>query len=587
MSEAGYLIDVLIILGAAVVIVPLFQRLKASMVLGFIVAGALIGPYGFHFLREVEAPQHVAELGVVFLLFTVGLELNLERLRVIRKHVLGLGTAQVVVTAGVIGLAAAALGLEWRAALIVGGALALSSTAVVLQILAERGELTTRVGRVSFAILLLQDLAAVPLIAVVVALSPVGPTGGPMAGDSALVAIATAIGAVVGMVILGRLVLRPLFRMVADGHNVEIFAAVTLFTLLGMSYATAAVGLPMELGGFLAGLLLSESEFRHQVEGDIKPFRDLLLGLFFMTVGMSVDLGAVIANLPAVLALVIALVVAKTVIIAGLCRLSGLSTPAALHAGCLLSAGGEFAFVLFTLAASGGLMSTSVSAILVAAVVISMATTPLLAGIGANLANRVAARAGYASQDVAGDTADLQDHVLIAGFGRVGQSIAKMMTTAGVPWVAIEADMSRVAEARARNLPVYFGDGARVETLRAAGVERARGAVIILDNVNEAEHAVDLLRRQLPKLQVFARAHDHRHMRRLKAAGATEVVPETYEMSLQLAGVVLRRLGTETERVDSIVSQYRADEYALLSEVIFPTASGAIAKAAVTAQPAE
>jgi CPA2 family monovalent cation:H+ antiporter-2 len=342
----------------------------------------------------------------------------------------------------------------------------------------------------------------------------------------------------------------------------------------------------MELGGFLAGLLLSESEFRHQVEGDIKPFRDLLLGLFFMTVGMSVDLGAVIANLAVVLALVIALVAVKTAIIASLCRISGLSTSASIHAGCLLSAGGEFAFVLFSLAASGGLLSTSISAILVAAVVISMATTPLLAGIGANIASRVAARAGHAGQDIAGDTADLQDHVVIAGFGRVGQSIAKMMTAAGVPWVAIEADMSRVAEARARNLPVYFGDGARVETLRAAGVERARGAVIILDSVSQAEHAVDLLHRQMPTLNVFARAHDHRHMRRLKAAGATDVVPETYEMSLQLAGVVLRRLGTDPERVDSIVSQYRADEYALLSEIIFPSATAG-AKPAVTVQPAQ
>jgi CPA2 family monovalent cation:H+ antiporter-2 len=583
MTGPGYLIDVLIILAAAVVIVPLFQRLKASMVLGFIVAGALIGPFGFNFLREVDAPKHVAELGVVFLLFTIGLELNLERLRVIRSHVLGLGTAQVVVTGVLIGLAAVALGLDTRQAVVIGGALALSSTAVVLQLLAERGELATRVGRVSFAILLLQDLAVVPLVAVVGALAATEPA----MGGSAAIAILTAIGAVVGMLILGRLVLRPLFRLVADGHNVEIFAAVTLLMLLGMSYATAAVGLPMELGGFLAGLLLSDSEFRHQVEGDIKPFRDLLLGLFFMTVGMSVDLESVIVYLPEVLALVAALVLGKTIVIAALCRLSGLPLPASVHVGCLLSAGGEFAFVLFSLAVAGGLLSPSLTAVLIAAVVISMATTPLLAGFGASTARRMESREGRAQQDIAGETADLRDHVIIAGFGRVGQSIAKMMTAASVPWVSIENDMSRVAEARARNLPVFFGDGSRVEVLRAAGAERARAAVIILDGVHEAESAVDLLRRQIPKLQVFARAHDHRHMRRLRAAGATEVVPETYEMSLQLGGLLLRRLGSDPDRVDGIIGVHRADDYALLAEVIFPTVGPAPAKAAPAAQPAE
>jgi CPA2 family monovalent cation:H+ antiporter-2 len=566
MPELDFLVDVLIFLAAAVVAAPIFHRLRSSLVLGYLVAGIAIGPHGFALIEDSETTRGLAELGVVFLLFTVGLELSIERLRVIRSYILGLGTTQVAVSGVAITTAAVLAGVEMEAAIVIGAALALSSTAVVLQLLSERGEMASRVGRISIAILLLQDLAVVPFLALAPSLAD---------SEASLIlsvpwTMLQAALVVAAMVVVGRLVLRPLLRTIAVGRGPELFAAVTLLILLGMSWATSRLGLSSAIGGFLAGLLLAETEYRHQVAADIAPFRGLLLGLFFMTVGMGLDIGLAVANLGLVVALAVSLVVSKAAVTTGLCRIGGQRWGPSIHVGLLLAQGGEFGFIMLTLAISAGILAPGIGDILIAMVALTMAATPALGALGAHVDRRLGPRAAQRVEDVAEDVHDLKDHVIIAGFGRVGQSVGKTLAAADIPYVAVEAEPTRVAEARAQGLPVFFGDATRTDMLVALGAGRARAAVVILDNAEAAERAVHQLHRHHPALHIFVRARDNRHRRRLEAAGATGIVHETYEMSLQLGGNVLRRLGTAEDKVTEIIQDHRAEDYARLSDVILP-----------------
>ena len=566
MPELDFLVDVLIFLAAAVVAAPIFHRLRSSLVLGYLVAGIAIGPHGFALIEDSATTRGLAELGVVFLLFTVGLELSIERLRVIRSYILGLGTTQVAVSGVAITTAAVLAGLKMEAAIVIGAALALSSTAVVLQLLSERGEMASRVGRISVAILLLQDLAVVPFLALTPSLAE--------SGTSLILSVPwtmlQAALVVAAMVAVGRLVLRPVLRTFAVGRSPEMFAAVTLLVLLGMSWATSRLGLSSAIGGFLAGLLLAETEFRHQVAADIAPFRGLLLGLFFMTVGMGLDIGLAVANVGLVVGLAILLVFSKAAVTAVLCRIGGQPWGPSVHVGLLLSQGGEFGFIMFTLAISAGILAPGIGDILIAVVALTMAATPALAALGARLDRRLGSRAAQRVADIAEDVHDLKDHVIIAGFGRVGQSVGKTLAAADIPYVAVEAEPTRVAEARAQGLPVFYGDATRTDMLVALGARRARAAVVILDNAGAAERAVHQLHRHHPALHIFVRARDNRHRRRLEAAGATGIVHETYEMSLQLGGNVLRRLGTAEDKVTEIIQEHRAEDYARLSDVILP-----------------
>jgi CPA2 family monovalent cation:H+ antiporter-2 len=511
----------------------------------------------------------LAELGIIFLLFTIGLELTIDRLRVIRRYIFGLGTAQVVVTGAIIGLLAIAAALTTKNAIIIGGALALSSTAVVMQLLSERGEIGTQVGRIAFSILILQDLAVVPLLALVPVL------GG--ADDQVVMVVALtlikALIAVAAIFAFGRLVLRPVFRVIAVGQSPEMFAAMTLMVLLGTSWATASLGLSLAIGGFIAGLLLGETEYRMQVAAEIAPFRGLLLGLFFMTVGLDLDLTLIVQQAGLVSGLVIALILGKASLLAIVTKLSGQSWGRSIRLGLLLSQGGEFAFILFSLAARDSLLPLAVADLLVGVVAISMALTPLLAWLGVKIENHLDDRKATTVESSESTISDIQDHVVIAGFGRVGQSIAKLLTAADIPYVAVEFEPTRVSEARAQGLPVFYGDASRVEVQRALGAERARAAVVIMDNADTASRTVALLHQRYPTLDIFVRARDNRHKRILEEAGATAIVHETFEMSLQLGGAVLRRLGTSAEDVSDMIEEFRAEDYAPLTDVIFPADS--------------
>lgn len=549
--------DALVLLGTTVVIVPLMRRLKTSPILGFLAAGIALGPNGFALVRDVGTSKALAELGVVFFLFEMGLELSTSKLKSLGADVFGLGTAQFVVSGVLIGGVSMLAGLPVQTAIVVGAGLALSSSAFVLQLLGERGEVGTRYGRAAFGVLLFQDLAVVPVLVLTPLLAGSGGASAVMSAVS--VASAKAAVALAFIVLMGKTVLQPVFRFVAKAQSQEAFIAVILFTALGTSALTAGLGLSDTLGAFLAGVMLAETTFRHQVEADIKPFRGLLLGLFFITVGFSIDLNLALANIGTVASLVAGLLAIKAGVIAAAGVLFGLSTGTALRTGLLLSQGGEFAFVIFGLACQVGVLPTQLSQLLLLVVALSMALTPTLAGLGSKIASRMERQRGLIGvRKEDADTADAKDFVMVAGFGRVGQSVCEMLDSKLVRYMAFDQSPSRVIEARGRGLPVFFGDATRPEVLKAAGVARARAVVVTLDDQTAALRAVQNIRREFgPDIEVFCRARDKKHQALLKAAGATAIVPELLEASLLLGGAVLMAYGTPADEVNSLIQDSR------------------------------
>jgi K+:H+ antiporter len=563
MHDPSILHQLLVFLLAPVVVVPIFRRLRSNQIVGYLAAGILTGPHALALIENTELTRVLAELGVAFLFFAIGLELSLDRLRVMRRLVFGLGALQVVVSTIVIGLSARALGVDPVPAFVIGGGLALSSTAFVLQLMVERGEQVTRFGRTTFAILLFQDMAVVPLLATVLVLGQAQP--------SPWLALAWAAGkgilALGLIVVLGRLILRPIFRIVAATRSPELFVSATLLVVLGNGWLSSQGGLSLPLGAFLAGLLLSETEYRHQVEADIRPFRGLLLGLFFLTVGLAIDLAVVANSWLAILTLLGALMVGKAAIVAILCLVFGEPLAVAVRVGLLLAQGGEFAFVVFGAALDHGLLDLRTGQILVTTVAMSMVATPFLAMLGSWLAGHIQER-GHA--DLAGLAEEAQgytEHVLIAGFGRVGQTVAKVLDAAGVPYVALDLDDARVARCRSRGLPTYYGDASRVDVLSAAGAGRARAAVLTMDQPAGIDRAVAALRHHFPELRIFVRGRDPDHGRRLAQSGATAVVPEAVEASLQLGGIVLTSVGATADDAADIIARFRQGNYAGLDAI--------------------
>jgi monovalent cation:H+ antiporter-2, CPA2 family len=553
-TAAANLEAVLILLVAAIIAVPLAQRLRVSPVLGYLVAGLVVGPFGLGFIRNTGQAEQLSEFGVVFLLFTVGLDMPLQRLQAMWRYMFGLGLAQVLLAGGAIGLGGYALGLSPPAALVVGGALAFSSTATVLQLLAERGELAGRIGRVSLAILLFQDLSVVPLLALLPLLASADKSD---IAAALGIALAKGVAAIVIILLLGRLVLRPLFRLSATTRIRETFAATNLLVVLGLGWGTAEAGMSMALGAFLAGLLLAETEYRHQVEADILPVRGLFLGLFFITVGMVIDQHFVLLHWPAVLGLSAALLAGKAVTLWALARLFRLGSPLAVRAGLLLSQCGEFAFVIFGIALSLGLIDHNLGNILDATVALTMATTPLMAILGRRFATALRVPRAPEVTLMTEETADVADHIIIAGFGRIGQIVGQMLAGQQLPYVAIEQSVPLVEASRRSGRPVYYGDASRPELLHAAGIERAFAAIITIDQPDAAEHIVATLRRNHPDLRLIARSRDAAHARRLEAAGADAVILEALEPGLQMGAAALRAAGTPPATIDRVLDELR------------------------------
>ncbi|KAK3021453.1 hypothetical protein RJ639_045642 [Escallonia herrerae] len=571
-EEEASLFDMLWLLLASVIFVPIFQKIPGgSPVLGYLTAGILIGPYGLSIIRHVHGTKAIAEFGVVFLLFNIGLELSVERLSSMKKYVFGLGSAQVLVTAVVVGLVAHFIsGQAGPAALVIGNGLALSSTAVVLQVLQERGESTSRHGRATFSVLLFQDLAVVVLLILIPLISPNSSKGGigfQAIAEALGLAAVKAIVAISAIIAGGRLLLRPIYKQIAENQNAEIFSACTLLVILGTSLLTARAGLSMALGAFLAGLLLAETEFSLQVESDIAPYRGLLLGLFFMTVGMSIDPKLLLSNFPVIMGTLGLLIGGKTILVAVVGKLFGISIISAIRVGLLLAPGGEFAFVAFGEAVNQGIMSPQLSSLLFLVVGISMALTPYLAAGGQLIASRFELHDVRSLLPVESETDDLQDHIIICGFGRVGQIIAQLLSERLIPFVALDVRSDRVAVGRALDLPVYFGDAGSREVLHKVGAERACAAAITLDSPGANYRTVWALSKHFPNVKTFVRAHDVDHGLNLEKAGATAVVPETLEPSLQLASAVLAQAKLPMAEIAATINEFRSRHLSELTEL--------------------
>jgi monovalent cation:H+ antiporter-2, CPA2 family len=564
LHSSEMLYDVLVFLVAAVVVVPIFRRLNTSPILGYLAAGILVGPNGLAVIRDSAAAHTLAEFGVVFLLFMIGLELSIERLRAMSRNVFGLGASQVLVTGSIIAVIAWALGVNTEAAIIIGGGLALSSTAFVLQLLVEKGEQATLHGNASFAILIFQDLAIVPLLMLT---TLIGNDSGSFLTAMGI-AVLEAAAVLIAVVFVGRLILRPIYRIVANTRSSELFVATTLLVVLGTGWLMSLAGISMVLGAFMAGLLLSETEFKHQVDADIRPFRGILLGLFFMTVGMSIDVAFIWTELAQISLLVVGLMVGKTIVTAALCRGFGMSGGVSLRTGLLLSQGGEFGFVLFMAASTLGFLAVETTQILLASVTLTMVATPAMASVGRVLSSFLASREKAPTEGVEHIAEGMHDHVLIAGFGRVGQTVAKVLSAGGISYVALDMDTSRIVACRNKDMPVFFGDASQIETLNSAGAIRARGAVVTIDQPEQAEHIVAALRRAFPDLPVIVRARDLLHGRHLEKRGATRAVPEALEASLQLGASAMTSIGVESDEVTGIIEEFRNDDYAILGDTI-------------------
>jgi CPA2 family monovalent cation:H+ antiporter-2 len=538
-----------------------FHRLRLSPVLGFILVGMAVGPFGIAMLADrlpllasitlnnSETIAPIAELGISTMMFMIGLEMSLERMRVLRRLVLGFGLLQFVLSAVAIGALVYALYPSAVLAAIVGPALAMSSTAVVVQVLSQEERLGAPVGRASLAILLLQDLAAVPVLFL---LSVFGASGGSFTWS-----IAEAIVVVLGLIIAGRLVLRPLFRSVARTGSPELFVAACLLVILATGLATATIDLPMELGSLIAGLLLAETEFRRQIEVTIEPFKGLLLGVFLISVGMSLDLGDIASGASDVVIGSIVLVAVKAGIIACLARGFGLRWVTGVQAGLLLGPGGEFGFVILGLARAEGLIDANAARFPLVLAAVTMACIPLLSALGRRVSRRVAAEA-IDPELLAAPPDDTTPRVIIAGFGRVGVTVASMLEAHDVPYVAVDSDADQVAAQRELRRPVYWGDIAQPELLRRLHINSARALVATMSDHAATDRLVAAARAERDDVLIVVRARDARHAAHLYGIGATDAVPETIEASLQLSEAVLIDLGVPMGPVIASIHERRA-----------------------------
>ena len=555
-----YLREVVIFLVVSAIVVPVFRRLRASPVLGYLIVGGLIGPYGLGLfadrlgwlshvvIADVEGVRPLAKLGVIFLLFTIGLELSFERLWAMRRFVFGLGGLQVAVSALLIGAVAWGWGHSLQASVILGMCLALSSTAIVMQLLMEWHRLGTPLGRSSFSILLFQDLAVVPILFLLGVFGAQTEGGRAFVWLGLVIALAQAAAAVGALSLAGRIVLRPLFRLVTHTETREMFVAAILLVVIGASTLTGVAGLSPELGAFLAGLLLAGTEFSHEIEVDIEPFKGLLLGLFFMAVGMGIDYRLIAGHAFWIPASVVGLFVFKSIVTGGLCLAFGLPRHVALEAGLLLGQAGEFALVVVGLAMSLDLMPRDTGQFMLIVAGLSMMATPVVAAAGRRFGAVVEQKYEFGRHAHGLDgMPELDNHVIIAGFGRVGQMLGRILSREGMPYVAFDVDGRAIGKHRDERLPVSYGDASRVEILTRGRAETAGALVVTIDNWRASERLVRNARRRWPELPIYARARDRRHAAQLLALGATEAVPETLEGSLQLGFRVLCGIGMPEE----------------------------------------
>jgi monovalent cation:proton antiporter-2 (CPA2) family protein len=560
------LAQVAILLTAAVAAVSLFRLLKMSSILGFLAAGLIIGPWGLRLITDVSSILHASEFGVVLLLFIIGLELQPTRLWVMRRTVFGLGSVQVVSCTIALGAVAWWLGLPALKAAVVGFGLSLSSTPLVLQVLAERNQLKTKYGRAAFGILLFQDLAVLPMLAVLPLMSPLSPTAASQSTPAAppwWIALFMLVAVIAIVTVGGRLVLRPVLRVVARIKVTEVFTAAALLVVIATALLVNAVGLSMTLGAFLAGVVLADSEFRHELEADIEPFKGLLLGLFFIAVGMTANVGLLAAEPLQVIEATLGYLALKIVIVAAMARLTRHATVASWRMGFTLPAGGEFAFVLFALAARQHILGAHLGDFLVLVVTLSMMIGPLILSLHDRVRKALLLRA----DSVPYDTIDERDNrVIIAGFGRVGQIVSRVLRARHINFTALDSSQTHVDFVRRFGNKIYYGDASRLDLLRAAGAESADIFVLAIDDVDASVRTAELVHTQFPGLRILARARNRQHAFSLMDHGADYIIRETYGSSLELAEAVLTTLGDSPSAARAAVKKFRQHDEKTLVE---------------------
>jgi glutathione-regulated potassium-efflux system ancillary protein KefC len=560
MTQNAFIEVALLYLGSAVICVSLFRRLGLGSILGYLAAGWLIGPWGTHAISNSESALSFSELGVVLLLFVIGLELSPARLWNMRRAVFGLGTLQVVSTSVVLAALAMLCNIALVPALIIGASLSLSSTAFALQILGEKNLLNTRFGRSSFGILLFQDLAAIPLIAIVPLLAVSGTPQTEQHG--ALLRAIIVIGSILALVVAGRFLLPPVFRKIANAKTREIFTAAALLLILGIALVMQKLGVSMALGSFLAGLLLSDSEFRHELEADIEPFKGLLLGLFFISVGMSVNYGLLLSHPLEIAAAVLTLLFVKGLILRGIGAVSGHKSLDARSMAFTLSQGGEFGFVVLSTAVMAKVLQADQADFLTLVITLSMAMTPLLFELNSRVLTP------FLNRDAKFDKViDDSNPVIIAGFGRFGQIVGRILRVRNIGFTALEGDQEQVNVLRKFGSKVFFGDASRLELLESAGAKTARFLILAIDDVDASIKTAAVAKQHFPNLKVFARARNRAHAYELLALGITAIHRETLPASLEMTAELLEDLGFDSIDIKDTIKKFRKhDEEMLLQQ---------------------
>ena len=560
-GELGFLTFGLVLLTAAVLSVPIARRLGLSAIVAYLIAGIVIGPHGLAAFGTPESIIPVSELGVVMLLFLIGLELELGRLVALRRAIFGLGAAQLALTALAIGVLAYLVGLvDWRGAVVAGVALAMSATAIALEILEERGQLQQDYGQRAFAILLFQDMAVVPLLAALPLLAQAGGSTHTDVGDG-LRAVALIVGAILLIVVAGRYLLNPFFRLLAQTGSREVMTAAALLVVLGAALIMQKAGMSMALGAFLAGVLLAESNYRHELEADIEPFRGLLLALFFMGIGMSIDLAVVRANVWLILVAAVVITALKAGIVWLLFRATCVREADALRAGSVLTAAGEFAFVLIPLGGSLGVLDARQASILTAIAAITMLLGPLVATLTETLLRRFRPLDAREPDDFS----DARGSVLVIGFGRFGQIVSQCLLAEAIDVTTIDNDPEMIQDAAGFGFKVYYGDGTRLDVLRAAGAGDARLIAVCIDNREAASRVVDLVQAEFPGTKLYVRSFDRRHTLQLIAKGVDFELRETYESALVFGRSTLEALGIDSERAAATEQFVRSRDLDLLA----------------------
>lgn len=565
MENFVYLPKIVILLATAIFIVALFRYIKFSPVLGYLVAGAIIGENGFHYIDSKDLSSF-AEFGVVFLLFAIGLELSIERVIAMRSYVFGLGTIQVILTSVAIGSFCYLLGIPLKISVIIGGGLSLSSTAIVLKVISDNNTANTQVGRVAIANLLLQDFAVVPLLVLLQLLAK---------GDSNImvaIAISTfkAFIVMVSIFFCGRILVKPLFRLISKTNNNEIFIATTLFIVLGSSLITETMHLSLAMGAFIAGLLVAETRYQSEVEEKIMPFKDLLMGLFFMTVGMTINIETISEQAYIIILLCFLLILFKATVIIAITKMFRISLANAIHCGLLLSQGSEFAFILFRLASTPkvSIISQEILEILLTVVTLSMALTPLLSSIGNLISSKFEKQLEKISDNCIDDLDDLCSHVIIAGFNGTGEIIAKSLDMKKINFIILEPDLALVEEGKKKGFPIYHLDTTLISNIEHIGLERAKAAIITFEDNSYLKKSVTTIHDFCEELPIVVRSKDLKEYKILKKAGATVIIPEKYEAGLQMATALLTAVGVSDYEINKIKNHFRNSNYTLTKDLL-------------------